>query len=261
MTENEQTSPPGGATQAAEPEWWEAEGLPWAHKPSREELWCYGLLMFYALYSLVMMPLRAWLLTVPVFSAILNGSRTATAMVGAYTETGLLSHTAGVATLGLSILSAVKWDLLYWWAGKLWGEAFIASVSGKKGRGKQISNWLERTATKYPALSMLVTYLPIPFTVVVYVVLGAARYSWKKFLLLDILCSAAFNTGYFLLGWIIGQPAVDVLKVYGQYATYVAIAVAVVTFVVAYRRQSAAMKEKTAPSSIVDDAVPPTDLR
>lgn len=244
-----------------EPEWWETEGLPWAHKPTREELWCYGLLMVYSVWSLVMMPLRAWLLTVPVFSAILNGSRTATAMVGAFTQTGNLTPFVGFGTLALSVVSAVKWDLLYWWAGKLWGQAFIASVSGKKGRGKQISEWLERIATRYPALSMFVTYLPIPFTVVVYVVLGAARFDWRKFLALDLVCSALFNTGYFFLGWFVGQPAVDLLKVYGKYATYIAIAIAVVTFVVAYRRQSAAMNAKATAPTIVEDAVPPTDLR
>lgn len=230
---------------AADPEpeqWWQAEGLPWAHKPTREEMWCYGLLMFYSLWSLVMMPLRAWLITVPFVSAILNGSRSAITLVGALTETGNAPLWGGLLTLVLSILSACKWDLLYWWAGKLWGEAFVESVSGKKGKGKAFSKKLEALALRHPALSMLVTYLPIPFTVVVYVVLGAARYDWRKFLLLDLACATVFNIGYFLLGWFVGQPAVDLLVTYGKYAMWVSIALMVVTFVVAYRRQSAKLK-------------------
>ena len=238
MSEEEKTGTEATTSDTAE-QWWEAEGLPWHHKPSKEELWCWGLLMFYSLWSLVMMPLRAWLLTVPVVSVILNGSRSATTMVGALTKTGNLSREVGFATLAVGIISAVKWDLLYWWAGKLWGDAFLSSVAGKKGKAKKISDKLEKLAIKAPFLSLLVTYLPIPFTVVVYVVMGMAQIPWKKFFLLNLLCSALFNTGYFLLGWWVGQPAVDFLKIYGNYAMKVTLVLMVVTFVVAYRKQKA----------------------
>lgn len=229
---------------AAPAEWWQAEGLPWKHKPTREELWCYGLLMFYSLYGLLMIPLRGWLITVPYFSAMLNGSRTAIALVGAFTSSQHGSRWLGFTALAVSILSAVKWDLLYWWAGKLWGEAFIGMVAGQKGRGKKLSEQLEHLATKRPAVSMFVTYLPIPFTAVIYAVLGAARYDWKKFLALDIVCSAIFNQGYFALGWYVGQPAVDLLLAFSKYALWVSLGLMVVMIVVMYRRRSEQAKTR-----------------
>ena len=60
MTEQPDRTPPDAvpAGEAAEAEWWQAEGMPWKHKPERADILCLSAISVAAIYGLVMLPLR-----------------------------------------------------------------------------------------------------------------------------------------------------------------------------------------------------------
>ncbi|MDR2620143.1 MAG: DedA family protein, partial [Propionibacteriaceae bacterium] len=62
---------------------------------------------------------------------------------------------------------------------------------------------------------------------VVFVLAGASQMSIKRFLVLDCISCFAWLLLHFMLGYIIGDPVVTVLKQYAKYSNYVAIALVV----------------------------------
>lgn len=239
-------------TDSAESAWWEDEDLPWAHKPTRADLWCWGLLSFYAIYGLAMFPLRAWLLTVPYVSAWLNGGRTAMVAVGALTRVNPDPHLWWLWTWIVATLTIIKWDLLFWWAGKLWGRKILDTWGGKQPRAKRWTDMLERFTYRHPAWAILITYLPVPFTPVVYAAAGSSGVSFKRFVALELLWASIFQGLYLGLGFCIGRPAVRLLEIYGRYAMYVSIAllVGMVVWTVYKNKRDGIPKD---PAALVED--------
>lgn len=229
-------------TEAAQPEWWDDPRMPWGHKPSRADFWCFGAITVLGLYSLALLPLRAVLLTLPFLAATLTGSRTGVVMIGALTATG--QQTWWPFWLVVATLSVMKFDLVYFWAGRLWGQGIFEMVAGKSPRARRNAERAERFARKYAVPALFVTYLPIPLpAAVIYATLGAAGMTWRKFLAFDLLFAALTQAIYFLLGYRIGEPAVQVVAEYGRYMWYVALAILVgmlVTWWWNSRRKSAA---------------------
>lgn len=220
----------------ADQQWWSDPSLPWGHKPTKSDLRCWAWLAVCAIYGLVMLPLRPWLLTVPYVSALLNGSRVAIGAVGALASTRPDPVAMWLPTLLVAAASMIKWDWLFWWAGKLWGQNIIDLWAGRGPRARRWAAWLERFASRHPVVSMTLTYLPIPLVQVVYAVLGAAGYPIRRFLLVDYVLALVVASLYFGLGFWIGKPAVDALALYSQYALYVSLVVLVVVIVTSIMR-------------------------
>lgn len=212
-------------------EWWQDAGMPWKHKPTRADKWCMGWILFMGVFGLAMLPLRGWLLGLnPPLLVALTGSRSGTAALGALASQHLADHWWIYLLLG-SVMS-IKFDWVFWWAGKLWGRGMIEIWAGKSERTQRTYERAERWAVKLGTLGMFVAYVPIPLPLmqVIFVLAGASGMSWKRFMVLDFLASTVWLGLYFGLGWWIGEPAVQLLKVYAKYANYVAIAL--VAFVV-----------------------------
>ena len=217
---------------AAEKEWWQEEGMPWKHKPTRSDYVCMGWIAFMGLFGLAMLPLRGWLLglNAPLLVAI-TGSRSGTAAMGALASQGLADNWMWYLLAGT--VMSIKFDWVFWWAGKLWGRGMIEVWAGRSERASKNYARAERWAQKLGWLGMFVAYVPIPLPLmqVIFVLFGASKMSVKRFLVLDFLASTIWLMLYFALGWVIGEPAVVVLKEYAKYANYVAIAL--IVFVVA----------------------------
>lgn len=220
-----QTAEAGDATK----EWWDDPNLPWKHKPSRSDIACMGWIAFMGAFGLAMLPLRSWLLGLnPWLLVTLTGSRSGTAALGALARVGQSPHW-WLALLFGTIMS-IKFDWVFWWAGKLWGRGMIEVWAGRSARAKRNYARAERWAAKFGWIGMFLAYVPIPLPLmqVIFVLAGAEGWSWKKFMALDALASTVWLLAYFALGWAIGAPAVDVLKAYAKIAQYVAIALVVV---------------------------------
>lgn len=227
MSEPEREPEPGGPPGNPEPdeppkEWWDDPRMPWKGKPSRSDVWCWIGFSLTGVYALVLLPLRPVLLGAnPYLLAALGGSRVSAVTIGALAATGV-----GFWPLGLLLgtFGAVKFDPLYWWAGRLWGRGLLEMVSGRSARAARNAARAERLAQRFGVLAIVITYLiPLP-SAVVYATVGAAGMRLRTFLLVDVLTAATTRGLLIWLGYAIGQPAVEVLEVIAQYSWYLSLA-------------------------------------
>ena len=136
-------------------------------------------------------------------------------------------------------LVAIKFDWIYWWAGKLWGRGILeVQAQNSKRTAKNIAR-VEQWAMKLGWLGIFLAYVPIPLPIafVVFVLMGMTNMPLWKFLVLDFVSKTIWSLGYFALGWSIGEPVVFVLEQYARVANWIAIGLLVVIFIGILRRQ------------------------
>lgn len=228
-TEDEQKSP----------ELWDDPGMPWRRKPERKDMVCLTWIGIMGVFSLLLIPLRAWLLGSPdrlVWLVALIGSRSGTAALASVVRVG--GDQPFVWPILLGALISIKLDWTYWWAGKLWGRGMIEIWAGQSERSARNYTRVERWANKLGWLGMFVAYAPIPLPIgpVVFVLAGAQGMGVKKFLLLDFVASLTWLIGYFSLGYAVGEPAVVLLHYYSKIALYVAGGLTVVIVALSFWR-------------------------
>lgn len=234
---------PGGAKKPPE-KWWEAEGLPWDGKPSREEIACFVAFACIGLYSFALMPLKPILLGMdPLWLALADGGRIAMIAIGG------LFGTEGYPLwwLGLLVgtLSIIKFDPIYWWAGKLWGDGVFGALlrmDGEKARRRNAK--VKAFTQKHLFFTVLLTHLPIPFPdMVVGFTAGMSGVSLKRYLTYDFFLALPFRAAYMYLGLVFMDQATAVVKTVERYSMYFSLAVVavmLVTYLVRSRRNKAA---------------------
>lgn len=204
-----------------EREWWEDPRLPWKGKPGRRDIACWVAFSFTGLYALVLLPLRPVLLGAnPYLLAALGGSRTSAVTIGALAATGV-----GWWPLGLLLgtIGAVKFDPIFWWAGKLWGRGLIEIVAGRSARAARNADRAERLTKRFGVAAILLGYvIPLP-SAVIYATLGATGMRLRTFLLIDVIGAASTRAIYIYLGYRIGQPAIDVVQVIAKYSLWLSL--------------------------------------
>ncbi|WP_129457865.1 DedA family protein [Propioniciclava flava] len=226
-------------------EWWQAEGMPWKHKPGRADIICLSAISVAAIYGLVMLPLRPVMLGLAPHLLGSLGYRTGLVLVGALAAVG--DHWWPLV-LVFGALMSMKFDWIYWWAGRLWGRSILdVWVYGKSPRTQRRYERAWGWARRYESLAIFVTFLPIPIpAAVVYAALGAAGTSLRKFLSVAFASALVTSAGYMALGYWIGEPAVAAVDTYGKYLWYVSIAILVgMLAVYFYRERQRAAAEKT----------------
>lgn len=209
--------------EAEEKPWWDNPGLPWKHQPTRSDIACLSWLGAISVYSLVMMPLRPVMLGLSPHVLGGLGYRTGLVMMGALAATG---DPWWPLVLVLGSLGAIKFDWIYWWAGKLWGHGLIEVWSGRSERARRRNDWAIRFAHKYETLAIALTFTPLPMPAgVIYAALGAAGTKLWKFLTVGGISALISTAGYLYLGYWIGEPAVELVQQYGQWLWYVSLAI------------------------------------
>ena len=233
-------------TGAREKPWWDDERLPWKGKPTRSDIACWVGFSLTGVYALVLLPFRPVLISAnPYLLAALGGSRTSAVTIGALAATGV-----GYWPLGLLLgtFGAVKFDWLYWWAGRLWGRGLIEIVAGRSRRAARNAERAERLARRFGGLAIVITYiLPLPAGVI-YATVAAAGMRLRTFLAIDIATAAVTRAIFLYLGYRIGQPAVRVVEIIGQYSWYLSIALLLFVFF-SMCRQSRARRARAATPS------------
>ncbi|MFV0428316.1 MAG: DedA family protein [Arachnia sp.] len=230
----ESTDPAG---EESEQPWWQGEGMPWTKEPGRTD---YAILVWFGVigvFSMVLLPVRAWLLgTAPDVLAMISGGRSSVAASGAWAESGRLDHWVPVMVVA-SVMS-LKFDWVYWWAGKQWGRGMIEVWAGRSARAAKNYAIAERWANRLGPLGFIVAYVPIPLPLmqVVFVLSGATAMSLRRFLAYDFIASTGWLIFYFWLGWQLGDPVVAVLDAYARVAGYVAIGLIIVVVATAMMR-------------------------
>ena len=214
---------------------WANANLPWQGKPRRVDILCWGAITLSGLYYLALLPFRASLVgTHPLVSVLLNGSTEAIVSAAAFASKG---HGSLVVLLIVGIIGTMKFDIIYWWAGRLWGERVIQLFSGRGKRSQKFVARVNRSGRwlTWPAV-VLSPFLPIP-NALVYAAAGWTGMSWVTFLILDAIGTLAWAGTLAGLGWALGQHAVSVAQTVSKYGLWVSIAI--IILVVAGQMRSA----------------------
>jgi membrane protein DedA with SNARE-associated domain len=219
-----QSAPEGPAqekTARADP--WDDPRLPWSGKPRRIDILLWAGITLSGIYYLALLPFRASLVgTHPVLLEVLNGSTEAIVSGAAFARVG---HGSLTVVLLAAIPGLMKFDLLYWLAGRLWGERVILLLSGRRKHGPRFMARVQRWGRKFTWPAVVVTpFLPIP-NVIVYAVAGWAGMSWVTFLVLDAIGSLLWAGMLAGLGYTLGQHAVTVAQTVSRYGLWVSIGI------------------------------------
>jgi len=210
----------------AERPWYEQPGLPWAHKPTKQDIGCWTGIMAVGVYSVLVIIFRPRLITwSPALAACLTGGRASVVTVGAYARVyGDPWWFVGLVWL-VAAVSLVKFSWLYWWAGHLWGNAIIELWAGQTERSKRRAARAVRLTERYFWPAVFLTFLPLPFPMpIVFAAIGAAGIGLRRFLVPVLLSSLFLQATYLALGWWIGQPVVDVVDLIAKYLLWITLA-------------------------------------
>jgi membrane-associated protein len=213
---------------------WDDPRLPWSGKPRRADILCWAGITLSGLYYLLLLPFRAALVgTHPVVLELLNGSTEAIVSAAAFARVG---HGSLVVAILASIPGLMNFDLLYWWAGRLWGERIILLLSGRRKHGPRFIARVHRWGRwfTWPAV-VLAPFLPVP-SAVVYAVAGWAGMSAATFLLLDLIGSLLWAGMLAWLGYALGQHAVSVAEAVSRYGLWISIVIVVLVVMAQIRR-------------------------
>ena len=216
---------------AADP--WSDPRLPWEGKPRRVDIACWAAITLSGLYYLAILPWRASLVgTHPVVSVLLNGSTEAIVSAGAFAHVG---HGSLVVVLLASIPGLMKFDIIYWWAGRLWGEKIIDLFAGRsqrqRRRGQKFVARVNRWGRWFTWPAIIITpFLPIP-NAIVYAVAGWTGMRWTTFLVLDAIGSLAWAGMLAGLGYALGHHAVSVAQTVSKYGLWASIAIVILVVV------------------------------
>jgi len=222
------------------PEPWDDPRTPWAGKPGRADVLCWAGIILTGVFYYVMLPFRAELLgTHPVLSELLNGSTEAIIAAAAFARVG---HGSLVVALLAAVPGLMKFDPLYWWAGRLWGERIIAMVSGKRNRGAKYMGRVNRWGRKFTWPAVLISqFLPIP-NAIIYVIAGWAGMRLVTFIILDAIGSLLWAGMLVGLGYELGHRAVVVAQEISHYGLWVSIGLVVVIVIFQIRSQRRMMR-------------------
>ena len=200
--------------------------MPWTGKPGRADILLWAAIVLSGIYYWAMLPFRAELVgTHPVLGELLNGSTESIIAAAAFARVG---HGTLVVVLLAAVPGLMKFDVIYWFAGRLWGERLILLLSGKRNRGVKYMNRVQRWGRKFTWPAVLVSqFLPIP-TAIIYAVAGWAGMRLVTFLILDAIGSLAWAGMLAGLGWELGHHAVVVAQKISHYGLWVTIALVVV---------------------------------
>ena len=219
---------------------WDDPRIPWAGKPRRADILCWAGIMLSGIFYYVMLPFRASLLgTHPVLSELLNGSTEAIIAAAAFARIG---HGTLVVALLAAVPGLMKFDPLYWWAGRLWGERIIAMLSGKRNRGAKYMGRVDRWGRKFTWPAVLISqFLPIP-NAIIYVIAGWAGMRLVTFIILDAIGSLLWAGMLVGLGYELGHRAVVVAQEISHYGLWVSIGLVVVIVIFQIRSQRRMMR-------------------
>ena len=214
----------GSSAEAEKPIPW-----PWDDRtPSKADKVLLGFIIGLPLFFLVIFPLRPFLIAkMPVLLSVITGAKTVIAGAGAFAK--VEGYPLWFAILA-GFIGAVKFDWLWWLAGRHWGENVVRMVANtpkayrKAARIRDLPQWL---------LVVLVVFGRFPGVPgsLVWLVAGWSGMRFRTFISANIACALLVSTISASLGWFIGQPAVDLLKLIDKYALWITLALIVGTVI------------------------------
>lgn len=246
MTLNEEPDVPGAATGAdgagarspgaeknEEPE------LPkFLAEPERMDIVLFVALLAMGLFSLAMIPLRAWLLTEPLAYTLLVGGYTSAVVSGANASVG---NGVFVVYLLCTVVGAVKFMPVYWLMGRRWGTEFIDMSLQYMPRAHRIfRRAVDSGSPRTKAWTLFFVPLgympgPVPGTVV-NAVGGLLKMRFLLMLAVNVVSILVINGLMMWLGYRFGEPVLDVVDVINRYMLWITLGLLALMFFQAWRR-------------------------
>jgi membrane protein DedA with SNARE-associated domain len=207
---------------------WDDPRLPWSGKPSRTDILCWAGITLSGLYYLALLPFRASLVgTHPVLLVLLNGSTEGIVSAAAFARVG---HGSMLVVMLAAVFGLMKFILLFWWAGRLWGERIILLLSGRRKYGRKfivrVHHWGQRFT--WPAV---VVGLFLPATPILYAVAGWAGMGMLTFLALALVGTLLWAGMLAGLGYSLGHHAVTVAQTVSRYGLWISIGIIVLVVI------------------------------
>ncbi len=213
---------------------WDDPRLPWHGKPRAADIVCWVAIVLSGLFYWALLPLRVSLVgTEPVVAELLNGSTESIISAAAFAK-------EGDGTLAVAVLAAIpglmKFDALYWWAGRLWGERFIMALPGSKRVAKHMAR-VQQAGRKvtWPAV-VASSFLPLP-RAIISVIAGWAGMRLLTFLILDLIGVVLWAGLLAGLGYALGHHAVVAAKTISHYSWWFTIGIVALSVLFAVRSQ------------------------
>jgi membrane-associated protein len=241
LVDEEAVADPVAADGGQQKSSWDDPRIPWAGKPRLADILCWAGIMFSGIFYWATLPLRAPLLGAhPVLLALLNGSTEAIVAAAAFARVG---HGTLVVVLLAGVFGVMKFDPLFWWAGRLWGERVIALLSGRRNRGARYMARVQRWGRKFTWPAVVVApFVPIP-TAIIYVIAGWAGMRLLTFIILDFIGELLWVGMLAGLGYALGHHAVVVAQTISHYGLWISIALIVVIVFFQVRSQRHMMRQ------------------
>jgi membrane protein DedA with SNARE-associated domain len=179
---------------------------------------CFAGIVISGVYGLAMIPLTpALIATHPVLLEVLSGSTSSIVAGGAFSDVDSKLQVTVVVAAALPGL--LKFDVLYWWAGVLWGQRAVEWVGHRSRRGAVIAQRAgQRGSTFAGPLVMVSAFLPVIPAPLVYAIAGWAGLRLVPFIVFDAIGSLAWAALLAGLGYQLGPSGVAAADLISRYA-------------------------------------------
>lgn len=193
---------------------WEGE----ARTGDKVLLWfLFGVPVFY----MVLMPLRPFLIAkVPTLLALITGARTVIAGAGAFAAVEGRSLTLVILA---GFIGMLKFDWLFWLAGRMWGEGVMRLYASTPQQKRQFQKIRDLPHWLLYIMLFFSRFPGVPGPIVA-LIAGWGRVRFWLYFLFTSVGSLLMAVVFAVLGYMIGQPAVDVLKLIDKYAVFISLA-------------------------------------
>ncbi len=222
--------PPDVVSTAAWPLARPRQWRPWPGRPRARDLLCLAGITLSGLYGLAMIALTPGLIaTRPVLLELLSGSTTSIVAAGAFAHIASKLQLTVVIAAGLPGL--MKFDLLFWWAGVLWGHRIVELLARHSRHAAAFARQAEQRGSGFAATGVLLSaFLPVP-TPLVYAAAGWAGLRLIPFIVFDLIGSAAWAALLAVLGYMLGTSGVAAANLVSRYALVTMIALGAIAVV------------------------------
>ena len=180
---------------------------PWHGRARARDLLCLAGLVLSALYGFAMIPLTPGLIaTRPVLLELLSGSTSSVVAAGAFVE--IESKLQLTVVVAAAVPGMMKFDLLFWWAGVLWGHRIVELLARRSRRAATFARRAEQRGSRFAGTAVLLSpFLPVP-TPLIYAAAGWAGLRLIPFVACDLIGSAAWAALLAVLGSLLGTSGV-----------------------------------------------------
>lgn len=184
---------------------------------------------------LALLPLRPWMLVnAPVLQEFINGAKTAIVAAGAYARVGEIPLWLVIVA---GFVGMVKLDWAFWLAGRRWADGVLRLFAQDERQLKRIERLKGIPSWALFLMTVIARCPGIPQTLV-FIVAGWTGMRLRTFLIADFIGSLIFTLIWTMLGYQLGQAAVDVLAVIDRYALWITFAFIIGIFVYAFVKEN-----------------------